>query len=165
MRINTFATSVAFAVMASAGFAQSINPGVAQLAAQAGVNPANYSQAQIVELINARRDNDSTTVDAILAQGKSGITASTASQAPVGNVQLARLAGVAPGQYSAAELTQLIDAQREGDSDTAAFILNHGNRDTNESVTNAGRVQLATLAGVDAADYTLAQLTDMTTID
>lgn len=165
MRINTFAASVAFAVMASAGFAQSINPGVAQLAAQAGVNPANYSQAQIVELINAQRDNDSTTVNAILAQGKSGVTASAASQPSTGNVQLARLAGVAPGQYTDAELSQLVDARRDGDTGTVAFILSHGSRDTAESANNAGRLQLASIAGVNAADYTLSQLTDMTASD
>jgi hypothetical protein len=161
MRINAFPATAALIVMASAGFAQSTNPGVAQLAAQAGVDADSYSQAQISQLIDARRENDSTTVNAILAQGSSRVTASSASQPSAGAAQMARLAGVEPGQYSTAELSQLIDAQREGDAEAVAYILGHGDRNNNSNPTNPGRVQLAKLAGVSAASYTLSQLTDM----
>lgn len=165
MLIRTYAASVALIVMSSASFAQSINPGVAQLAAQAGVNPGAYSQAQLVELRDAQRDNDAERVAFILSQGAStsNATLSSSSQPAQGVVQLAKLAGVEPGAYTQSELVRLRDAQINNHPEVVSYILSHEDR-MGANGANAGKEQLAKLAGVNASDYTLAQLTDMTTI-
>jgi hypothetical protein len=162
MRIRTYAASVALIVMSSASFAQSINPGVVQLAHEAGVNPAAYTQAQIVDLIDAQRDNDPEKVAFILSQSNQtgGATLSSSSQPSQGLVQLAKLAGVQPGAYTQDELIRLRQAQIKNHPEEVAYILNHEDRVNNDRV-NPGKAQLAKLVGVNPADYTLAQLDAM----
>lgn len=164
MLIRTYAASVALIALSSASFAQSINPGVAQLALEAGVAPGAYTQAQLIELHDAQRDNDANAVAYILSQGANAgnTTLSSSSQPAQGVVQLAKLAGVEPGAYTQDELVRLRDAQLNNRPAEVNYILSHENR-ANGDGFNAGKEQLAKLAGVNAADYTLAQLTDLTT--
>lgn len=79
-----------------------------------------------------------------------------------GALQLSAQAGVTPGIYDASQLSRLIDAQRDSNLETVNFILSQGaDLDTNTldgASVNAGKAQLAAEAGVDASDFTIAQL-------
>lgn len=80
--------------------------------------------------------------------------------------QLARSVGVAPGTYSLSQLTALKDATEANDFDRIALIKSNaagsGEYATTASTSNygngAGKTQLAAAAGVDASDYSLAEL-------
>ena len=159
-------TLIAFAapLVATASFA---GPGSDQLAAQAGVEPGRYSDAQLAELLNARTRNDTTTVAFILAQGNgvqsrndiSGIGAPSA-----GAAQWAATLGVAPGAYSDNELVRLQNAIEAKDTQTIAFILG-GSRDNGASSdlgqVTPGKAQLAATLGLDPADHTSMDLAAM----
>lgn len=128
--------ALALSLTAGAALAQSINPGVAQLAAQAGVEPGLYSQAQLIRLIDAQQDNQNAEVDYILANPEGPVAVSrgvtegtTLSQANAaggvnaGVAQLAAQAGVQPGLYSQAQLIQLISARQDNDDSLVRFIM------------------------------------------
>lgn len=153
MFIKTFTTSLAFALAAGAALAQGIPAGEVQLAASAGVAPGVYSSAQMVQLIEARRDGDADRVSFILAQGTSTSRADFAASSPVTS---------ASGR-SAADLVLLNEARRENDAQAVAFILSGGARSTGSdaSIVTPGEAQLAAIVGVDPADYTLSELTAM----
>ena len=78
--------------------------------------------------------------------------------------QLAKLAGVAPGTYSASELALIIDANKNKNAQYKAYILSGANRvaSAEAAVVTPGEVQLAASLGVDPAQYTLAELISMT---
>jgi hypothetical protein len=157
------AAVVALGLAAGAASAQSVNPGLEQLAALAGVNAAGYTQADLVNLIDAQRSNDQEKAAFITATA-SGVASRAETAGYVGlsqgDVQLAKLAGVEPGVYSASELNRLIAAKNANDPQTVAFILNHTDRvDAGGLGTvSQGKAQLAAQLGVNPADYTLAQL-------
>jgi hypothetical protein len=133
--------------------------GDAQLAAQAGVNPADYSNAQLARIIEARRDNDADAL-AFLLKGGDQVTIGTSANA--GSAQLAAQAGVPAGEYTPAELTNIIAARQDDDSLKLNFYLSHGSRNdvgSTVEVTRA-RVQLAG-PGVDASQYSLSELAAM----
>jgi hypothetical protein len=164
MRKSIFTTvTLVAALAAGAVSAQSISPGMAQLAASAGVSPEGFTQPQLVRLLEAQRENDRQTIDFILSQRGSDLTRSDMGSAPAatpGAAQLAASLGVDAGQYSLNELIRLEEAQRENDDETTAFILSGQNRvESGNPAQNAGAQQLAALLGVNAADYTLAELT------
>lgn len=153
------------ALGAGAVSAQSINPGVAQLAATAGVSADRFTQAQLIQLIDAQRDNDRERINFILGQAGSDVSRSEmGSPTSPGAAQLALSAGVEPGRFTQVELIRLIDAQRAEDTETVAYILSGDSRATTDDATiSAGRAQLAASLGVNAADYTLAELSALYT--
>lgn len=126
----------------------------AQLAGAAGVAAGQYTAAELQLIINARRDNDNTALNYYLSGTNRAETTGDSSG------QLAKLAGVAPGTYSASELQLIINANRENEPDQAAFIISGTNRKAVDAVgtVTAGKAQFAAELGVNAADYTLAQL-------
>lgn len=142
--------ALTFAGAASAG--QFSND--AQLAGAAGVAAGQYSAAELQTIINARKNNDQTTLNYYLSGANRSETAGDASG------QLAKLAGVTPGAFSARELQMILDAQRSNDPDQVGFILSGANRKAVDAVgtVTPGKQQLAASLGLNAADYTLAQL-------
>lgn len=85
------------------------------------------------------------------------------AMATTGADQLARLAGVPAGEYTAAQLIQLKEARREGDKNAEAFILSQGKssvsrNDTSDGSVSAGAVQLALLVGVEPGAYSVNEM-------
>ncbi|MEP2781748.1 MAG: hypothetical protein ABJP33_04925, partial [Pseudoruegeria sp.] len=76
--------------------------------------------------------------------------------------QASAIAGVTPGIFDAGQLDVLIKAQRDNDDEKVRFILSQGadfgKNTLNNSNITGGKIQLANLAGVDAADFSIAQL-------
>lgn len=106
------AATVALALLTGVASAQSINAGHAQLAAEAHVDPAAYTSAQIYNLIQARREGDVQTANFILAQA-GGVssradTTGTVFSAASGKAQLAAELHVNADQYTLSQLTAMI---------------------------------------------------------
>lgn len=76
-----------------------------------------------------------------------------------GDVQRAALLGVQPGKYTPSELSQLEDAQKDGDSLRWDYITSGTDRMVPNESGNAGKAQLAAILGVDNATHTLNQMT------
>lgn len=140
------------------------NPGTDQMALQLGVEPGVYTQAQLIQLENAYRENDRTLVDFILSQGN-GVASRgdfvADGTVTAGETQLARSLGVAPGAYSLNELTQLQAAVLDNDTQTIAFILGGSNNNgagSDQGVVNAGKAETARALGLDPANYTTQEL-------
>lgn len=80
------------------------------------------------------------------------------------NDQLAKIAGVEPGLYTTAELIQIDEARKTFDDERLAFILSGENRVSRNAETgsvNAGKAQLAAIAGVSAEGFTINSLHDL----
>jgi hypothetical protein len=78
--------------------------GAAQLALEAGVEPGRFTTAELLELINAKRENDSARVNFILSgANRQGVS----SDVTPGKVQLAATAGVNAADYSLSDLVAL----------------------------------------------------------
>ncbi|MGD9916718.1 MAG: hypothetical protein AB7U46_01775 [Paenirhodobacter sp.] len=83
--------------------------------------------------------------------------AASAGGANAGIDQIAHYLGVNAGAYSSVELHQLLAARNAGDQSTYAYLLAHGDRSSDTAAT-AGKEQLAAQAGLNANDYTAAEL-------
>ncbi|MDD8022506.1 MAG: hypothetical protein PHX82_05310 [Paracoccaceae bacterium] len=153
MRTSTITLSLIALLAAGAASAQAISPAQLQLAARLGVDASQYSMSQLVALNIAKSDDNRAAPFSLTPVGEaSGTTA--------GDRQLAAQAGVNAANYTTAELVALNDALRAGKFDAAEAIISHGGKDRTDTIT-AGRAQLAAQAGVNAADYTVAQLVAM----
>jgi hypothetical protein len=127
----------------------------AQLSALAGVTAGQYSAAELQSIIDARRDNDTSALNFYLSgANRTGNVQGDSSG------QLANLAGVAPGTYSASELALIIEARKDNDADTAAYVLSGKNRGVaaDASAVTPGEAQIAAALGLDPAEYTLSDL-------
>lgn len=135
-----------------------------QLAKNAGVEPGVYTNNELIELIDARQDQDWSTVRAIL----NGSTVENAGddRTSAGHVQLADLLDVDPAAYSTNELTQLRAARQEGDWSRVRYLEENASASddanttfsTNNPTQSAGHVQLARSLDVDPADFTTNEL-------
>lgn len=116
MRKTTMIATVFATLLGGAAFAQT-NPGVAQLAGIAGVSPEGFTQAQLIQLIEAQRDGDMDTVDFILSQrgAEVGRGDAAAFDGNAGKAQLAAQAGVNPDDYTLAQLIALTSATTDRD--------------------------------------------------
>lgn len=158
---NLTASALILAALTGAAAASSVQPGLnagdVQLALSAGVEPGRYSRVELINIIDARQDGETTRLNYYLsgANRASGTAATNA-----GLDQLAASAGVEPGQFTAVELQRLIQAKADGDTTEARFILSGENRkEANPAeVVTPGEAQLAAAIGVDPAQYTLAEL-------
>lgn len=154
---NITASALILAALTGAAAASSAQPGLnagdVQLALSAGVEPGKYSRAELINIIDAREDGETTRLSYFL----SGANRATEV---VGDAQLAAAAGVEPGRFTANELQRLIRAQEVGDSAEVRFILSGDNRREGNpaEVVTPGEAQLAAAIGVDPADYTLNEL-------
>lgn len=82
-----------------------------------------------------------------------------------GDAQLASIAGVQPGIYSATQLTQLIEARRDGDQQTVDFILSQSGGDVTRAFNSdsgpavgPGWDMMARANGVEPGQFTAAEL-------
>lgn len=126
-----------------------------QLALSAGAQPGSVTRVAAIQIIDAKRENNPLAARFYQTE-QSGL--STTNGASSGADQLAQNAGVEAGRFTSAELIQLIDAKRENDTQRVSYILSGENRASANPGVTAGTQQLAALAGVNAADYTLAEL-------
>ncbi|MBC2837468.1 hypothetical protein [Paragemmobacter straminiformis] len=159
MRNIILTSTLVLAALSGAASASSLQPrynaGDAQLALTAGVQPGEYSRAELINILDAQRENDATRLNFYL----SGANRTTNAADPAAVAQIAASAGVQGGDYSVAELQRLIDARSEGDAATVDFIVNRAGKAANAAeVVTPGEAQLAAVIGVDPAQYTLAQL-------
>ena len=148
MSIKTLSAALALVVVAGAASAQTYTAAEAQMAASAGVAPGLYTDAQLVQLIEAKRDGDAQRVAFILSQAGNGATVSTSGGSAANAL---------------AQETLLREAIREGDSTAVAYIQSGADRSAANpaSVVTPGEAQLAAIVGVDPADYTLNELAAM----
>ncbi len=154
--------ALATALTAGVVSAQTVNPGVAQLAASVGVSATAFTPSQLIQLEQAQRENDALAIDFILGQANGSVTRSDKGVSlSAGDEQLSRIAGVEPGLYSTSELIRLIDAQRDNDGEQVKFITSGTSRQSEDSasVVSPGKAQLAALLGLNPGAYTLAELT------
>ena len=82
--------------------------------------------------------------------------ATAASAVTPGAAQLAATLGVQPGVYSASELAQLAQYQRENDATGVSFILSRASSAT--SADSAGLRQFALSLGVEPGKYSASEL-------
>jgi hypothetical protein len=131
----------------------------AQLAASAGVPAGQYTAAELINIIEARRENNQSALDYYL----SGVNREASATRKIGNAELARAAGVQAGEFTVNELLVIIEAKRDGDPALAEFYASGQNRvPANEAfVVTPGEATLAALVGVDPAQYTLAELVQL----
>ena len=162
MSVKTVFAALVLATAAGAASAQGLNPGLVQQSNLLGVEPGSLSAVELSQLADAKRDNDTTTINAILS--KAGVTKSSMGAAS-GNAGIAQIEAelrVAPGQLSPTELSRLTEARRDGDTTTEAAILSGATRAVSDaSSLNAGKVQIAAQLGVNPTDYSLSQLVGM----
>jgi hypothetical protein len=154
-------TSVLALAIAAPAFASD------QLARNLGVEPGVYTTAELATIKGVRENATSTdvataaTLEDLFSQG----VVSTQSVGSIGNAQLAANLGL-DGDYTTAELAT-IKGIREGaagtdvaTADTLEGLLSGGVVSTQSTAGSAAN-QLATFLGVNAADYSLADLAVM----
>lgn len=141
---------------------ETVSSGHAQLAARAQVDAGDYTTAEIVAILTARDEGD-TTGEAFTLSHANRAEASAAGVSTAGEKQIAGSLGVDPADYTLAELAAMNAARTEGDTAGEDFVLSHVNRaEANPAeVVTAGKMQLAASLGVDPTDYTVAELTAM----
>lgn len=159
MRTLILASTLALAALSGGANASSTvvatGPGDVQLAYAAGVEPGQFTRAELMEILDARRENDARKLAFYLTgENRAQGVASAESLA-----QLAGAAGVSAGDFSATELVRLADARRENDAAAVAFIVNRAAKPAAAAeVVTPGEAMLAAVVGVDPAQYTLAEL-------
>ena len=80
---------------------------------------------------------------------------------PAGSAQLAANLGLDPAKYTLAELSIIDSARKAKNDDLAAFYTSGRNRDIRGGIgeVGEGKAQLAASLRVNAADYSLSDLT------
>lgn len=136
-----------------------------QLARSLGVEPGVFTSAELATLKGLRdsgvsKDRETANVfEGIFSRGM----VSTQNVGASGNVQLARDLGVNAGDFTAAELATIkgITEQRAtDDADFFRYVSDHANGvvSTQSFGISAGHAQLANDLGLDADEYSLAEL-------
>lgn len=155
---NTILITLTAATLGTGAFAQSVNGGQAQLAAQLGLDAGSYSLSDLVKIDASRRDDGT---DALV--GTTG--ADTLANVSGGKAQIAAQLGLDAADYTLAELVTIADARAEGDAEGAAFYAAKGNRAGVNPVGNAGFEQIAAQYGVSTADTGAGALVALTAND
>jgi hypothetical protein len=164
MKSLILAVPALLAVMAqdlAAATVEATNPGHIQHAAALGVDPALFTEADLVALGRAMAENDATTVAWLKnrAIGR-GVTTTPQSTNP-GHLQHAASLGVDPALFSEADLVALDRAMDDNDAVTVAWLKNRAigrGVTTTPQSTNPGHVQHAASLGVDPALFSEADL-------
>lgn len=162
MRIATLLTATALSLTLGLGAVQAASPGLNQIAASLGVNADNYTAAQLTRLSTAVSDNDAQEISYVLSLAGKG-DASSVSAVPstsAAATQMALIENVEPGRFTLNELQQLSQARKDNNQDAVDYILSGANREVRGAVgeVSPGMAQLAALLGVDAANYSNADL-------
>ena len=140
------------------------NSGADQLALTLGIQPGVLTANELTQLQAAVNDDDQSRIDFIIARAEGRVSRADTSGVGLSNpgkVQIASEVGVDAAAFSTTDLIRLQDALRSGDKETAAFILNgsdNGGATTDRGVVSPGKAQLAATLGLNAADYTTAEL-------
>lgn len=122
IKILAAASLVSLAAGATSAFAAS--PSLNQLAIGLDLDPAGYSQADLVKLQSAKRDNDPTSYQHIL-EGRPSPAEDRNSAA---HRQLAAGLAIDASQFSANEILRIRAAVREGDDTTVDYIVSGESR-------------------------------------
>lgn len=90
----------------------------------------------------------------------SGAVVASSGSANGGSRMLAKIARVAPGQYTNNEMLRIDAARRAGETDALNLYLTHGNRSTaaDASAVVPGEAQIAARLGLDPTEYTMVEL-------
>ena len=133
-----------------------------QLARSLGVEPGAYTTSELARLKTATEENDHQRID-LITGGGSDVVSTQSVGVGAGQAQLARSLDVEPGAYSLAELAQLKTAMEENDEQRIDFITDGGGDvvSTQSVRVRYGQDQIAASLGVDAEDYTAAELARM----
>lgn len=155
-------TLSALAVSLALPFAGVAMAGNTQLALEAGVEPGVYTTSEIIQISEARKDNDQTKLDFYLT-GENRVSRSGAVDYTdnVGLEQLAATAGVSPDGYTAGTLYNLIEAQQSGNDQRAAVIEATASGNLNgvdSTYVSDAKLQYAGHVGLDANSNTWDQL-------
>lgn len=160
MFVKSTLTAVVFALAAPAAFAANASAGETQLANLLGVEPGQYTMSELIQLENADRDGDLVQVQVILDRATENNGLATRNAPSAGTAQLAAIEGVNASDYSVSQLIRLSDAQQANDL-VLIDQIKAENTDSPYVGISAGRAQIAANLGVNAADYTLAELVAM----
>ncbi len=162
MRKSALVLGLVASLSAGAALAGSVNQGVAQMAAQAGVNPANLSAADVAAAWSAKHD-----IDAAAPYEAVYVTGSTSSSnyngINQGVAQMAAQAGVNPAHLSAVDVAADWAAKHDNHA-AAPYSASYASgvlSSSNSATISQGRAQLAAQLRVDPALYTSAELYNM----
>lgn len=72
--------------------------------------------------------------------------------------QIANYLRVNASEYTSVELHELLAARNSGDQSTFTYLLNHGDRAVSTDEVSQGKAQIAQQVGLDASQYTTAEL-------
>lgn len=134
-----------------------------QLAHSVGVEPGQYTTAQLVQLMTAQTDDNTALFNHLLDEFDSNVISTQSGGISAGHRQLAASLGVDPTDFSVAELVQLRVAREDGDAIAERAIMANGGDviSTQSGGITGGQRQLAASLGVDPADYTVNELAGM----
>lgn len=137
--------------------------GKTQLAGPLGVNPADYTLAELIRLENAKSDNNPTEFAFVKDQAAGRIISSVGTVSP-GQAMQASILGVNPADYTLAQLVRLETAVRDNDTQEIAFVKAQaeGKIVSTQGTVSAGLAMQAAILGVNPADYSASQLAVMT---
>ncbi|WP_376874892.1 hypothetical protein [Albirhodobacter sp. R86504] len=147
--------TLAAILLAGAANAASVNAGQAQLAAQLGVSPTEYTLSELTKLKTDREEDGY----ALNRNAPGLVDTSVSGGYNAGKEQLAAQLGVNSADYTLAQLTQ-IKSERQEDGFGLIdqnYKADFGSSDTGSN--NAGKAQLAAQLRVNPNDYTLTELT------
>lgn len=159
MRKSAVVLGLVAALSGGAALANSVNPGVAQLAAQAGVNAANLSAADVAAEWAFKHDTDAA---ASYEPGyvSGALSSSNAGAVNAGVAQLAAQAGVNAANLSAADVAAEWAFKRDNDAaaDYDARFVSGAVSAKDAGLITPARAQLAAQLGLNPADYSFAEL-------
>lgn len=151
-------------IAAGAAQAQDISAGKAQIAAALGLDASQYSLAELSVIADARRDNNREVGQFYVSGANRAVSGGIGEVSP-GKAQIAAQLGLDPAAYTLAELGQIKAALKLERDATAAHFVSHRNRDTRGAAgaVSPGKAQLAAALGVDANEFSLAELSALNT--
>lgn len=132
-----------------------------QLAKLAGVEPGIYTTAELIQIDQARKNNDDEALNYYISGENRVSRAASSASVSAGVAQMAASLGVSPDGHTASSLQKLADFQSENDVQGAAYIqaVAEGRiSDPAPNSTSAGKEQLAALTGLDASTSTYGEL-------
>lgn len=165
MFVKTTLSALALAVaIPFAGAAFADNGGTDQLAKIAGVEPGVYTIAELIQIDLARKTQDEEKLEFYLLGENRVSRTDFSDRVNPGVAEFAEIEGVSTSLYSAADLIQLSEAERENDLEKIEFIKARAEGQYAEPdpyAVSPGKRQLAAVLGLDPAAYTTAELIEI----
>jgi len=161
MRSSVLVLALASSLAAGAALADPINPGVRQMAAQAGVDASNLSTAEVVAKWAVKHDGYHDAAVYRTRRAAGGMMDDSLSN---GVDQLATQAGVDPTSLSTVEVAAKWEAQQSRHHSAAPYKASYragAASGAMATMISPGRAQLAAQLGVDPALYTAGELYSM----